>query len=264
MKKLLSAIIFSGVLLSGTAGELRLTDATGGVPLTAVTLAAMHLSRQDESNSISLTKSLPSQALSQLDSGRTDAVIIDHRFAGKRPQIPLAADAMAVYASTGNPVMDISAKEIREIITSPRPTWKKYINRNEDIQRIALKPDRPGGTLLHRISGSRELPGEIFQVSTPGSGFAFMNSASLFFANFRSLPPDSSKVKAIKIDGVYPAKDNIISGKYPLALKYVIVFKKEHPLLKKLIKVMMQDAFLQKQMENSGLLPLFPETYPGE
>ena len=258
MKKLLLAIITAAAAATATttaaAEELRLIDATGGAELTILMQAAMQLTGGSENTAVSMQKSVPSKALPMLESGRADAVILDHRFAGKYQNIALTADALAICASTANPVRDLTVRDVQEIITLPRPTWKKYINWDEDIQRIAIKPGRPGGTLLYRIFGKQEFPQEIFRVTTPDSGFAFVNSASLFFVNFRTELP--SNIKMVRINGVYPTGADIRAGRYPLAVKYVIAFKSEHPLLKKLINKISTENIWQRQMQDSGLLVL--------
>ena len=119
MKKLYGLIAFLIFALTCSGRELpqlRMIDATGGAPLEVFIMAAMELSSQKRME-ISMRRTVPSQALAMLDKNEVDAVICEMRFAGKRPQIPLAAEALALYVSTVNPVRNLSGRQALEILT---------------------------------------------------------------------------------------------------------------------------------------------------
>ncbi|MBE6356129.1 MAG: hypothetical protein E7058_03340 [Lentisphaerae bacterium] len=240
---------------TGTAPAVRMIDATGGAPMEVFISAAMELASAGKMN-ISMQRGLPSKALDMLDKNEVDAVICDRRFAGNRQQIPLAAEALALYVSSVNPVRDLSPEQAAEILTRARPVWSAYNRLNMDIQRIALRNDLAGGRLLRRIFGNRKFDSEIFFVRSQTSGYAFVNSASLFFAPFVPLPP--SAVKMVPVNGVIPTTRTVRSGKYPLSMHYVIVTANKNSDIDKLVKFIASENKYRQQMQNSGLIVLLP------
>lgn len=255
--KRFAAVIFSLLsMVISAAGELRLTDATGGAALDALRQAAMELAISGKMD-VSMNREMPGEALKKLENGQTDAVIIDHRFSkGKKYlQIPLAAEGLALYISTANPGAELTGKQVREILTSPMPNWKKYNRIDIDIQRINIKLLSPGGTLIRRIFGTAEPDEDIFKVDSMSAGFAFVNTASIFFAPYRMSVP--SDIRTMKISGVYPSSRDIISGKYPLSLKYVILCRSRTTQLELLLKHLSQEKY-RESMTEAGMLVLLP------
>ena len=254
MKKFLSILIFLTAAMVSTAAELRLADATGGAPMEVFMQAAMELSLADKLN-ISMRRILPTAALRALDDGSVDAVIIDRRFAGKRPAIPVAAEALALYISTANPGSALTKAQVGEILAAHRPTWQNYNRLGMDIQRIMLKPLTPSGTLVRRIFGEKVFDPEIFKVDSVGAGFAFSNSASIFFAHY--FPKMPLEIKCLYIDNIPPTSASIINGTYPLALHYVIVYREKSPSLTILLEHIAQEKY-RRAMKNAGLFVLLP------
>ena len=149
----------------------------------------------------------------------------------------------------------MSKAQVWEILAAPRPNWKDYNRLDMDIQRSAMKLLAPGGTLIRRIFGEKEPDDEIFRVDAASTGFAFANSASLFFAPFTPMPPP--EVRALRIGGVRPDTGTVLSGKYPLALRYVMVFRKETPELERFWKLLARET-CRRAMREAGLLVMLP------
>ncbi len=254
MKKFFAAFVSVLCISAFAAGELRLADATGGAQLNMMQ-AAIELSMEQKLD-LFMRRLLPTAALQELDKGNIDAVIIDHRFVKNRPFVPLAAEALALYAATSNPAANLTTSQVREILLAYRPTWKKYNNLPMDIQRIMLKPLTASGTLVQRIFGSRIFDSEIFKVDSISSGFTFSNSASIFFAPY--FPRYPLEIKCLSVDGVPPSGAAIIKGDYPLTLRYVIVFKNKNDALDMLIKKVSQEKY-RSEMKNNGFFVLLPE-----
>lgn len=252
MNKLFALALFFLALLSVQAAELSLADATGGAPLEAVFQASVTLALEGKLE-VSMKRLDPSFALAELDNGRVDAVIIDSAFAANRSVIPLACEALALYVSSANPGAELSKKQVGEILRSPRPSWMDYNRINLDIQRIMMKPLSPSGTLIRRIFGNDAVAEDIFKVDSFSSGFTFINTASVFFAQY--IPQAPVEVKCLAIGGVLPTTADIISGRYPLSVRYVIAYKENSARLQLLLKELKKDKY-RLQMANSGLIVL--------
>ncbi|MBQ9787154.1 MAG: hypothetical protein IJW33_03180 [Lentisphaeria bacterium] len=255
MKKILALLLsfITAAALRG-AGELRLADATGGAPLEAVMQAALTLSMAEEL-SVSMQRQLPTAALAALEAGKVDAVIIDRTFVPNKEVIPLAAEALALYISTANPGAKVTKAQVGEILKAFHPSWKDYNRLNLDIQRVVMKPLTPSGTLIRRIFGNNALADEVFMVDSFSSGFTFINSAAVFFAQY--IPQAPVEVKCMPVNGVMPTTADIVSGKYPLSLHYVIVYRKKSPALLRLIDKLKEEKY-RRSMIDSGLIVLLP------
>ena len=252
MGKFFSLLITALLFLPLQGGELYLADATGGAPLEAIFQASVNLAMADKLT-VNMQRQMPDEALAALDSGKFDAVIIDSAFVPNRKTIPLAAEALALYISAANPGAKISKQDVREILSSPRPNWKKFNRLDLDIQRIAMKPLSPAGTLIRRIFGSNITAEEIFNVDSYSSGFTFINTASIFFAQY--IPQAPIEVKCMPVNGILPTSADIISGKYPLTIKYVIVCRQKNSGVEILLNELQKEKY-HRQMTDSGLIVL--------
>ena len=252
MNKLFVTCLFFLFSLHLCAGELLLADATGGAPIEAVFQASVTLAVEGKIE-VSMKRLNPTEALTELDKGRLDAVIIDSAFAANRNVVPLASEALALYVSSANPAKELTKKQAGEILRSPRPSWVDYTRINLDIQRIIMKPLTPSGTLIRRIFGNDAAAEEIFKVDSFSSGFTFINTASIFFAQY--IPQAPVEVKCLAVGGVLPSTGDIVSGRYPLAIRYVIAYKENSERLQLLLNELKKDKYRQ-QMANSGLIVL--------
>lgn len=238
--------------LYGAQG-LRIADATGGAPLEAVMQAAVSLAMEGKL-AVSMTRKLPSKALEDLDAGKVDAVIIDRVFVPNRDQMPLAAEALALYISAANPGANVTKSQAGGILFAQRPNWKEINRLDLDIQRIVMKPLSPSGTLIRRIFGNKTPDHEIFKVDSFSSGFSFINTASIFFAQY--IPQAPVEVKCLPVDGVLPTSAHIVEGSYPLSVHYVVVSRKNLPQLKLLMERLKAEKY-RRHMIESGLIVLF-------
>ena len=113
--------------------------------------------------------------------------------------------------------------------------------------------DKNLGSLTVHVSCNDAAAAEIFKVDSFSSGFTFINTASIFFAQY--IPQAPVEVKCLPIGGVLPTSADIISGKYPLSVRYVIAYKENSARLQLLLKELKKDKY-RTQMANSGLIVL--------
>jgi hypothetical protein len=256
MKYFLLFILLLSAVIPVRAEELKLADATGGAPLEVFLRASLELSMSGRMN-VEMKRLLPTAALTALAEKKVDAVIIDQRFIRDEKTLPLAAEALVLYVNKVNPAENISKKAAWEILTSPRPSWKEYNNLDFDIQRMTMKLLTPSGTLIRRLFGDREIDNEILKVDSFSAGFAFSNSASLFFAQYVPYPPE--EIKMLAVEGIAPDEKSIKSGKYPLTVRYVIACRGEMPEKLQVLTELLKQKKYRRQMTDSGLLILLPE-----
>ena len=114
-----------------------------------------------------------------------------------------------------------------------------------------------GGFVEARFLGGKLRSTGVFRTKDIRRAWLFCSPSALLCAPWTSeLPPD---LKTIAIDGVVPSPETIISGKYPLNLRYELVtLKKVSPEADKFIKLITSPEYSAMLQENA-LLPIAPQ-----
>lgn len=216
-------------LISAAAGaaedSLRIGDASGGNSLNYLRRAWFSLSQDKRFNpgTFSFAALTPKQALEKLAAGEVEFIILETRdipanFAGRRQMF--AAEALVCYTGFGNPLASLSSKQLKEIWREEKPVWKKYNGEFNTIHRIGLTLDR-GGFAEARFLGSPLRKEGVFRCKDVKRAWLFCNPSALLCAPYSAEMPGS--VSPLPIDGIEPTEKNIVSGKYPLNLRYEIL-----------------------------------------
>lgn len=252
---IISVFLFSTAAIAADNG-LRIGDASGGNSLAFLRHAWLKLStdkrfRDGEFSCASLT---PEQALKKLDSKEVDLIILEKRdipekFSGKRKLI--AAEALVCYTTFGNPLTKLSLAQLKEIWSDVRPEWKKYNGEFNTIHRIGLTYDR-GGFVEGRFLGTPLRTEGVFRCKDIKRAWLFCTPSALICAPFYENVP--GLILPVPIDGITPGKESIISGKYPLSLRYEILFNgKLTPASEEFLKLIASPEYAELSRE-SGLL----------
>ena len=252
---IISVFLFSTAAIAADNG-LRIGDASGGNSLAFLRHAWLKLStdkrfRDGEFSYAALT---PEQALKKLDSKEVDLIILEKRdipekFSGKRKLI--AAEALVCYTGFGNPLTKLSLAQLKEIWSGVRPEWKKYNGEFNTIHRIGLTFDR-GGFVEGRFLGTPLRTEGVFRCKDIKRAWLFCTPSALICAPFYENVP--GLILPVPIDGITPGKESIISGKYPLSLRYEILFNgKLSPAAEEFLKLIASPEYAELSRE-SGLL----------
>ncbi len=255
LKKLLT-ILFCGAASILCGETLVIGDASCSAPAEALQHAAFEYAL-NSGNELSFRHIKPSEALSRLQSEVVDILLIERRFIPADPELqklPFAAEALACYVSPENPLQNLSKKDVLDILTLPSPEWKNYLGLKIKIQRVTLKNSSPAGQLVYRIFGEKNFASEIFRVSSSEQLFKFLNAAAIGFAPYQTERPLGAL--PVKVDNILPDRKTVANGKYPLTLRYDLVFlKKNTAKVKPFFKLLFQEKYREK-LENSFMLPL--------
>ncbi|MBO5821718.1 MAG: hypothetical protein J6R86_01740 [Lentisphaeria bacterium] len=238
------------------SGTLRIGDASGGHTLAFLRHAWLKLSTDKRFRDGEFTYSSlkPEQALKKLASKEVDLIILEKRdipekFSGKRKLI--AAEALVCYTTFGNPLTRLSLAQLKEIWSAVRPEWKKYNGEFNTIHRIGLAFDR-GGFVEGRFLGTPLRTEGIFRCKDIQRAWLFCTPAALICAPFYENTPGLAL--PVPIDGITPTKQSIISGKYPLSLRYEILFNgKLSPAAEEFLKLIAAPEYAELSRK-SGLL----------
>ena len=221
---IISVFLFSTAAIAAD-NSLRIGDASGGGSLHYLRRAWFSLSQDKRfrDGEFSFTAFTPQEALKKLAAKEVDLIILETRdvpadFAGKRQMF--AAEALVCYTGFGNPLTTLSFKQLKEIWSKDKPVWEKYNGQFNTIHRIGLTVER-GGFVEARFLGEPLRSEGIFRCKDIKRAWLFCNPSALLCAPFAADVPGT--VSPLPIDGAAPTENNIISGKYPLNLRYEIL-----------------------------------------
>ena len=208
---------------------LQIGDATGGAGLSVLRSALFELSRKaaTPSGEFAMRRMTPENALKALAAGDVDIIIIEKRdipktFSGHR--VDFAAEALVLYTGTGNPLESLTVAQLKEIWQTSRPEWRKYNGEFNEIHRLGLTMNGGGFTEARFLGGTLKREG-IYRSGAIRRAWLFCTPAALLCGPAVTERPGN--VKIIKVNGVFPAKENILSGKYPFNLRYELLFLPE-------------------------------------
>ena len=228
-KRLLTILVAATAFLV-SAGAVRILDATpgGGAPVRQ--LALLH-GLENSSVKLSVETLSAAEAVKQLEAGKADFVLlsmerIPKSFTGERR--PYCALAAAVYLSAGNPAATFTRKQLATILTAARPGWSAFNGSPTEMHRLGLKPRANGAGLAEALIGldGKEPVAGIFRVGSSRELLLLTGADSEAIAFGLLLPELPVTVKAAAVDGVRPEPAEIAAGKYPLAVRCVILWNR--------------------------------------
>ena len=259
MRKIfLTLCLLSGALLPGGEGALRIADASRA-GINALQSAALTLA-QESRTAVTVDRVPPREALRRLKAGQADLIVLEHgNLPEKTPAVCrlFAAEVLAVYVHSSNPVKGIKRKELKEILTDKRPNWLSlHPLRQTDIHRYGLSLRAPGDGLGESLLGVENFAQDIFRLNSTREVILLTGSdaESLGIGLLMpDLPPD---VRTLRINGVLPLPGTVASGKYLLCWRYYVLAP-EKPLAAagKYLELMKKISFA-RELEKFGFMAL--------
>ncbi|MCL2513709.1 MAG: substrate-binding domain-containing protein, partial [Oscillospiraceae bacterium] len=151
---------------------------------------------------------------------------------------PIAKDGFVFITHRDSPVDSLSVEQIQDIYSGKITNWKDaggddltikaYQRDYTDIQifmeqsvmnGIEMIP-HIGTTAIDDVFGLIEVTEE-YENSPSGIGYAYRYFINNLYKN--------DEIKMLKIDGVEPSNENLISGKYPFSTNYYAVMRGDEP-----------------------------------
>lgn len=255
---LVTAAMFAAVYSYSYAGEtgLRIGDATGGSDLSALRSALFELSRKKEFNGreFSIKKMDAPSAVRSLQRGEIDIAVMETRdiparFTGTRRRF--AAEALVLYSGAGNPLKSLTPAQLKEIWSDERPAWKKYNGEFNDIHRQGLTM-RGGGFVEARFLGGTLRSAGVYRSGSISRAWLFCSPAALLCAPLVTERPGN--IVIIRVNGVFPTRENILSGKYPLNLRYEMLCNNERKAEIKAFFQLLATPDYSSRIRESGLI----------
>lgn len=129
----------------------------------------------------------------------------------------IAMDGVCVAVHPSNPVTELTTAQVRDIYTGKITNWKQL--GGVDMPIVIISRDTSSGTyetFNHLVMGKEQM----------AAGVEYVNSNPQSHSRIKTTPGAvgyigigfvDAEVKAIKIDGIEPTKETIVSGQYPIA-----------------------------------------------
>ena len=154
-------------------------------------------------------------------------------------QVPVVKEAFVFVVNAKNPVDSLTQQQIKDIYSGKIANWKELGGNDEPI--VAYQRNRDSGSQNYMIDFMGETP--LMEAPTelrPGSMGGLMdviatNDGSLgsigysVYAYAADMYGTGDNIKFIKVDGVAPTKETIISGEYPLSSYNYAIFRADEP-----------------------------------
>ena len=157
----------------------------------------------------------------------------------KLEQVPVVKEAFVFVVNAKNPVDALSQQQIKDIYSGKITNWKQVGGSNEPI--IAYQRNTDSGSQNYMIDFMGETPlmdaptelrpgsmSGLMDVIAPNDG-AMGSIGYSVYAYAADMYGTGDNIKFIKVDGVAPTKETIISGEYPLSSYNYAIFRADEP-----------------------------------
>lgn len=153
---------------------------------------------------------------------------LDDEEAAQLSQEILAYDGIAVIVNPENPVTDLTSEQVRQIFTGEITNWSELGGNDSDIV-VVSREDASGtrsaieeliGFEDQLVDGATIADGNGNVASTVGE-----NPNAIGYVSFTTLEANSETITGLNIDGAEPTPGNVVSGDYPIARPFLIVYR---------------------------------------
>ena len=260
MKRLLTVLVLCAALLATGAEKLRIADATGGDG-DAVTAILFGLAAERPGLEISFRKLDAESALEKLDVGDLDVVLVN---GGELPKkyrsaaFRYATKAYIAVVCIRNPLRNVSVKDLRLLVDTPRAQWELVGGSASTVHRYGVS-DRDGKLVGAEMLKLDSRAREIINLSTMSEAvlLAENDPAALVWGPFISELPIT--VAVLTVDGIAPRRANIRSGRYPLCIDRFAVSSAAPSEAARAFLNRLRSGDFARLVEDDGELPELPQ-----
>lgn len=163
---------------------------------------------------------------------------------------PIGFEAFVFLVNEKNPVESLSVSQIKEIYSGKISRWSEVGGDNSFISAL-VRPEGSGSqTAMLSFMGDEKIEpkNHPYKGRTLGYSFRFYVQGIV----------ESRNIKLLKIDGVYPDKENIRNGSYPIVSNFYAITRaedKDNPSIKKVLDFILSPTG-QTLVEKSGYVEL--------
>lgn len=257
-------------------GELPIMDgATALYPLYSAFAMAVYPEKEYDYLRSEVRSTKTSHAYDSLISGEADIIFAaepserqrgDALAAGVQLKLtPIGREAFVFFTHADNPVNGITMEQIGDIYAGDLTNWEELGGKPASI-RAFQRPEGSGSqSALQRIMKGRSLATPPRDDVTPGMGGIiqrtadyrnYPNALGFTFLYFATEMVGNGEIKLLSIDGVYPSRETIANGSYPLSSPfYAVTAGTTNPHVESLINWIRSEQG-QKLVAETGYTPL--------
>jgi phosphate transport system substrate-binding protein len=139
-------------------------------------------------------------------------------------EVEIAKDGLAIIVNYGNPIIDLAIHQVRDIYAGKVTSWEAFGGRNARIHIIAREEGSGTRSAFEDLvmGASNEItPKAIVQDSNGAVRQLVADDPDAI--GFISLGLVDSTVKAVRLDGILPTRENVINGIYTLFRPFLFV-----------------------------------------
>lgn len=183
---------------------------------------------------------------------------------------PIGKDAFVFFVNNNNSVDDLTVEQIQGIYGGTIKNWSEVGGKHSSIKAFQRSINSGSQTALVRLMNGKELtdPPKEDVISAMGgiieevSDYKNFKSALGFsFRYYATEMVNNNQIKLLKINGVYPSKDTIRSGAYPLGSEfYAVTTNSNNPNAASFLEWVLSPQG-QYLIEETGYVGINPNTF---
>ncbi len=163
--------------------------------------------------------------------------------------VPIGHEAFVFIVSNENPTDNLTVEQIRGIYSGKYKNWSQVGGDDTVIDPVQRIEGSGSQSVMMSFMDGIPMKKNLFGFMGRAIGFSFRYYVSGIVGN--------GGVKMLSVNGVYPDKENISSGKYPITVDFYAVYRKDNPNpnVKLLTEWILSDDG-QEIIEKSGYIPI--------
>lgn len=180
-------------------------------------------------------------------------------------EFKIGFDALTISINAQNPILkvkdNLTKDELMKIFSGEYKYWDDVDKSLEHKEIVVITRDLGGGAhevFQKSIMGETKVREDAIQAPSMGALAAKIveNKDAIGYASLGMLTQNKGKMAALKVDGVEPTVENIISGAYKIQRPLLIVKKGElTPQEQKFIDILLSEQG-KKAVEENGYIPV--------
>lgn len=253
----------------------RLDGATALYPLYAAFAQAVYPEGHYDMDESAITLSTTPNAYDKLISGQADIIfvagpserqLVDAEQQGVTLNLtPIGKEAFVFFVHHKNPVDSLTVEQIQAIYSGEITSWSELGGEKSSIRAFQRPKDSGSQTALENLMGEKKLIEAPTEDQVDGMGGIISETASYrnyrraigySFRYFAMDLVENDSVKFLKINGVYPSKETIANGQYPLSSYfYAVTTDQDNPIINEFLDWILSEEG-QLLIEKTGYVPL--------
>lgn len=164
--------------------------------------------------------------------------------------VPVGLEAFVFFVNASNPVENLTVEQVRSIYDGTYRSWADVGGPRRAINPVTRLAGSGSQSTMERFMGDREIAPKSPLALIGGSiGYSFRYYLADLVAN--------DGVKMLSLNGVYPSRENIRSGAYPVVAEFYAVYRadNQNPNVTALIDWLLSTEG-QALIESCGYVPL--------